>query len=212
MSETPDLKRRMISFGSDLESVLVELYCAANDISAGRLHISRATKTIERASAASALLDSLIGQSLQIQSDPEIADLVVQFLTSYKPRLSGHMAQLKSVLQTASNAEATSSDEDEEAAELLRAVTDAAQSPAPEGEDSGSVGDDIDPPDNEIPYVLRQEGIVESPFGFVIASPQREFCESAENGEIEEDSDSDAETRAERREAIARLNSFVPPL
>jgi hypothetical protein len=93
MTESRDLQKRMISFGLDLENLLIDLNCAADDILAKRVHVTRATATatIERAVRAAAQPENLIRESLQVNADEVIGELLMQLIVSHKARLTGHV-------------------------------------------------------------------------------------------------------------------------
>jgi hypothetical protein len=81
----------MISFGSDLENLLIDLNCAADDILAKRVHMTRPIVTTERAVRAAAQLEDLIGESLQVNADEVIGEFLMQLIVSRKSRLTRHV-------------------------------------------------------------------------------------------------------------------------
>jgi hypothetical protein len=210
MSAVRDLKKRMASFGPDVENILADLYSATSDISIGRVRPGLAASLIDRGSRTLSQVDQLISESMGVPPDGELAELLVQFLVSFKPRVVSAMGELKAALQTAVDGSASSSD-DEEAAELLHAALEEAtaddRNALPRGgpdlsaiTDEGNAGD----AGTETPWVLRQQGIVESPFGFVLArsrDPQLSEIDASDGYESGSENE-----RQECQEALANLS------
>jgi hypothetical protein len=199
-----DLKQEMQAFAGGFEPIMVTIHEAIADVTCGPSGANKAAKAINEGSAAIGTIDRLVGQCLQLATDAELAELLIQFLVSLRPRLAQAMSSLRSTLENPPEPKEDSEElepEEVEIIEELRAEAQSAPAPAVTPPELPQVGEDDDEYDYEeeyvaeeeesveeeedIPSVLRQNGVVESPFGFVIRQPPVEENPPEEEGEDE---------------------------